>query len=1406
MATLLVSAAVNIAVGLVINELFPPPDVNQEGPRLTELGYTSAAYGSFVNIIFGTDRVAGNLIDTTDPAIEEVVTTESQSAKGGGQTVNTTTYTYFLTGRVSWGIEGASAMIRWWGDGKIILDATGTGQIVKEGVTHTFYPGGPTQLQDPEEVSRRGSDIPAYRHLTTSKIDRMPLADFGNRIPNFTAEIAFDSTQTNPFIQLTPEPSGFNPPGSFAGGDTTYMSFNPERNELYGLKGGTLGTWSANGTDLTFKSGIGGGAEGAIGLDGFGYSNNTGANSTPLNKHDVETGVIVASLGTQGADVNDSSTGPRYGSVGFWTHLRATQPGVGNRGFTFHLNGLSARNGSVTATEGGLVYMHTISSADGTLPDNGPNNRLAQLCAVVPDHVRGVAYLLAPNAQPTATSYSIIKYTPVSSVGVGGAVDTDILVEVIKTFTVGVDINGTGDIKGWAVNNANGDLMWSNGTETMLYNPITDTILGTLTTGASSFQGRNNYYSGAVFAWASSHILGEGKIYVVNTLDMTSNSIIDTVDIGWPTTGNPAQDTVIHVPSVVWDDRSQAIFLSRQEASSDAPNGARILKIFINRVNALGVGLDTVVAALSTTYQRQKMAGLLASDIDVTTLAADTVQGYTLTRKSTMKSALEPLRTRWDFDGVQSDWIMKFPKRGGGAVLTIPEEDVGELKRGRDQTDTPAVQEMRQDDLTLPMRLGVRFRNKDTDYQVDFEHDKRHLSPNPHMSSKNELTLDVPIVEQSQAMKRLAQQKLWTAWNERITYKTVVPWTYIKLDATDVFNMGVFGETHQLRMGEQDLGVGWSIEVVGVVEDTKQYSSTLAAGSAAGHIGQTVPSSLPTRLIPFDAPLLSLEDLRVDSQSNAYMVVSAFEDSWPGASVMKSLDDVSYNVTGTVNTEAAIAAVRTAPGAWNIVNGDFPNRWQEVADGGSIVLTTLRRPDVWASAASELGPLGFSNTIGVIRDSDKQVEIISFETAVVNADLTVTLSRLLRGRLGTEDIADLGITAGDRVVLLSNETGVKESAPIITQSLTLSELDTPLFFKGVTIGTLVEDATLVSHTYTGRDLKPYMPAQLSAVSDGSGGLDVSWERRTRGPLAAEWLDGTGETVLNEQIEQYEVTLSNLGGDFITKVVNDARTVNFSLADIELGGAPGGISKQFWPITDFGAGSDIVSGDQEGGTVESNDQPLIQGNWVNINSPTGWRYKTGANGSISGPPSHAVITPASSTYLAYQANTSDSLREIRNRIQFVRDLGMNSNDIPLSTVRLSMWFATGREDDEGRIRLDVENDAGGSLAAVAYNNIQANIGSDGVNIGDWIHVGSLYDQATVPGNTNRPIELSMAGAGAFQLGLRLAIEKAGTTLSTGRTGYDHIEIEILTPPSDITAKVVMVSDTGLKSPIAIRQVT
>ena len=71
--------------------LFPAKGPSTEGPRLGDLSVSSSAYGMPIPIIYGTMRVAGNMIWSS--GLAEVKKKQKVGGKGGGG--STTTYTYY---------------------------------------------------------------------------------------------------------------------------------------------------------------------------------------------------------------------------------------------------------------------------------------------------------------------------------------------------------------------------------------------------------------------------------------------------------------------------------------------------------------------------------------------------------------------------------------------------------------------------------------------------------------------------------------------------------------------------------------------------------------------------------------------------------------------------------------------------------------------------------------------------------------------------------------------------------------------------------------------------------------------------------------------------------------------------------------------------------------------------------------------------------------------------------------------------------------------------------------------------------------------------------------------------------------------------------------------------------------
>jgi hypothetical protein len=155
-----------------------------EGPRLKDIDGLTSSEGAPIPRVYGRARIGGQLIWAT--RLEEVVNTKTersgQGGKGmGGPKTVTTSYSYFANLAVGL-CEGRIGFIRRvWADGRELDLST---------LTMRVHRGTDTQDPDPLIVAKEGAaHAPAYRGLAYVVFERLPLADFGNRIPQFSFEV-----------------------------------------------------------------------------------------------------------------------------------------------------------------------------------------------------------------------------------------------------------------------------------------------------------------------------------------------------------------------------------------------------------------------------------------------------------------------------------------------------------------------------------------------------------------------------------------------------------------------------------------------------------------------------------------------------------------------------------------------------------------------------------------------------------------------------------------------------------------------------------------------------------------------------------------------------------------------------------------------------------------------------------------------------------------------------------------------------------------------------------------------------------------------------------------------------------------------------------------------------------------
>lgn len=179
-----IGAAIGSIVGQQIdrNILFRPK--GREGPRLTELAVQTSSYGTPIPRLFGTIRVAGTVIWSTD-----LIESKSKSSSGKGQPT-VTNYSYAVSFAVLLSARPIQSVGRIWADGKLLRGMAGD---FKTQTGFRLHHGGEDQAVDPLIAAAEGMALtPAHRGGAYVVFENFQLADYGNRIPSLTFEIIAD--------------------------------------------------------------------------------------------------------------------------------------------------------------------------------------------------------------------------------------------------------------------------------------------------------------------------------------------------------------------------------------------------------------------------------------------------------------------------------------------------------------------------------------------------------------------------------------------------------------------------------------------------------------------------------------------------------------------------------------------------------------------------------------------------------------------------------------------------------------------------------------------------------------------------------------------------------------------------------------------------------------------------------------------------------------------------------------------------------------------------------------------------------------------------------------------------------------------------------------------------------------
>lgn len=513
--------------------------------------------------------------------------------------------------------------------------------------------------------------------------------------------------------------------------------------------------------------------------------------------------------------------------------------------------------------------------------------------------------------------------------------------------------------------------------------------------------------------------------------------------------------------------------------------------------------------------------------------------GFSITSQKDAKNLINELQKAFFFDCCESDFSLKFIRRGVHAsVFTINENDLGVV------ADNAKIKETIVQEQDAPQTVVVTYIDPALDYQQGSQSKQRSSRI---VTTKNQVTSDFSLVMSQTLARQIAEKTLYTTWMERAPYDFNL-WKgfYALLDATDTVDFVFNGLPYQERVKEVSIGQNMQTELRGVSQLAAAYASVASGGNSNGFVATVSTDGGTSTGFIFDIPYLQDSDASLDRLHNGfYWVVVGEDPDWSGGVLLQSPTGTTYSSLGDETVKATYGYATTKL-------PDAPTFW--VWDTTSTLTIQMVRGTLAGVTDDQIYAGANAMMVGS--------ELLQFANAVQNMDGTYTISRLLRGRRNTEPFATghavpSGSPLRGDMCLLVGTAMQRSTFPNTFIGLTED-------YKAVTDGGDPTIVTPFTFTSTGADLKPTSPVHINGTRDMSGNLTIGFTRRTRyGGLGL-----VGPTPLCEDSEAYSLDVMN----GLTVV----RTIAWTSGTYDSDGNPTIAYSAADQTTDFGSPQSFVS--------------------------------------------------------------------------------------------------------------------------------------------------------------------------------------------------------------------------------------
>jgi hypothetical protein len=1033
------------------------------GPRLENLSVQDSRYGAGIPIVYGNARIAGNVIWST--SLIEAQHTSSVGGKGGGASgVSETTYTYSVHCAIGICAGPIAGIATIWADSTVIYQNGVWTSGIFDGVS--IYTGNPAQAPDSFMQSILGAgNVPAYRGMAYIVFDNLQLANFGNRLPNLTFEIAAAAATNNPFCSGATGLAVSQRTQSVQNGSMMPIVLQSNGAEVQTV---AIGGYVPNGSTATFIAATCDVTGNTPALLTTATSASFPASSPPADSAWAVSpdGRFVACYIQNSLTVSHSFAIYDTQTQTFGTIYSAT---LASSSVYKQIAWIDSQHFVIDDVAGNVRGLHVFARAGMNVVDLGFTGLWGPGSGSATSTFYGAQFMPYADGLLATTFVANTKALQACSLTWR---NNHLSVGAIYTVASNLPLGSGSSMHARFLNTANGE--W-----TLLYGTVLSFSLMSFEPSASSAvitrpwqtitqnfgTGTTNFpvFYGDRLLIVQNGINGANYLLSEVLLNNGSFSLsVNAANIsGIPDTYNDF--------CAIKLDSARLLFLAQGGAS----NAFKQVAIFER--NALG----SVAAILTDILTR---AGYAPNDFDVSALSAALIQGYVLQDPMSARNAIEPLQTFTPFDLIEASGQLKAVLRGGTAIAAV---NAGEWRGAfENKPQPPPLLITRAQEMDLPREVDIDIIDPSRNFEVNCQRARRLAS-----SAQTVQKIALPIVCNAETAKQMAETKLYTAWAERDLVKLNVSRAWLALDPADVIDLGS-GTLLRIASVTQSGGL---IKLEGFYS----YASSLSSAALADG-GQNVAASgnapVSSVLYLLDIPLLQTGD----DEPGVYVAATGLP-GWKGASILRSSDGTAYTTLGSLSM-ASVAGIATTA---------LPNASAYYMDNANAVCVQVTQGNLSSCLWTDLTNGANAALLGG--------EIIQFQTATLAGPGLYTLSNLLRGRRGTEN-ATTPHAVGENFVLLQ-----PGSAVYIPD--TLSDRNKTFDFRALSTGQNLSDAQDYVFTYGMKTICPFAPVNIKGTRSlgTSGDLTLTWTRRAR--LNAEWVDYI-DVPLDEPQELYEADIMN----------------------------------------------------------------------------------------------------------------------------------------------------------------------------------------------------------------------------------------------------------------------------------------